>query len=120
MTGSLPTIGWSIARPVRSIVIIAATAGSILVASGAHGDTPPALGQVVAARPAGPDPCLADPRHVAPADVASGPSWRFVPCMRQEAGAVCADCATCAPGAWCAPVKTRGIGPRSPGGGPDD
>ena len=120
MTNSLQTTGWSFASPFRSMVIIAATAGSILGADGAHGDTPPAPDQVVAARPAAPGPCLADPRYVAPADLATGPSWRFVPCMRQEAGTVCADCATCAPGAWCAPVKTRGIGPRSPGGGPDD
>lgn len=120
MVGSLLTTGSSIARPFRSMVIVAATAGSILVADGAHCGTPPTAAEATAARSAEPDPCHADGRHVAPAEVAIGLPRRFVPCTRPEAGAVCEACATCGSGAWCAPVKTRGTGPRSPGGGPDD
>ena len=120
MLGSLQTTGWSVAGPFRSVALIATIAGSILVGDCAQSYTPRGVDEATPARPAAPGPCLADPRYVAPADVATGPSRRFLPCMREQAGAVCAACATCAPGAWCAPVKTRGIGPRSPGGGPDD
>jgi hypothetical protein len=120
MFGSLQTTGWSGAGPFRSMAIIATIAGSILVADSAHCGTPQIVDETAHARPAAHGPCLADPRYFAPADVAIRPSWRVLPCMREEAGAVCAACATCAPDAWCAPVKTRGIGPRSPGGGPDD
>ena len=120
MTGSLQATGWSFARGFGSVVIIAATASFLLAADYAYGGTPPTVDQATAARLADPGLCLADPRYVAPADVAAGQPWRLVPCTRWEADAVCPACATCGSGAWCAPVKTRGMGPRSPGGGPDD
>jgi hypothetical protein len=99
------------------MLIIASTTGSIVVGDCAYGAAPPIV-EDAAAPPAEPAPCDADARYVAPAEVAAG--LPLVPCPRREADAVCETCATCAPGAWCAPVKTRGIGPRSPGGGPDD
>jgi hypothetical protein len=117
MFGSLQTISWRLARRFRSIAIIAAIAGSILVADYTHCGTPPTLGEAAPARTAEPGPCPPDARYVA--EVLPGLPWRLVPCS-WEASAVCDACATCASDAWCAPVKTRGIGPRSPGGGPDD
>ena len=119
MLGSLQTTGWNFAGPFRSMAIIITAAGSILVGDSAQSDTPPTVEEAAPARPAEPAPCQPDVRYVAPAEVAAGLPWRLVPCAR-EAGAVCDACATCGSDAWCAPVKTRGIGPRSPGGGPDD
>jgi hypothetical protein len=119
MFGSLQTTGWGFTGPFRSLAVIVATAGSILIGDCAQSDTSPAVDEATPARPAVLDPCHSGARSIAPAEVAAGLPWRAVPCARQ-AGAVCAACASCDPGAWCAPVKTRGIGPRSPGGGPDD
>lgn len=119
MFGSSQMAGWSLAGPFRSMAVIVATTGSILIGDCAQSDTPSAVDEATPARPAVLDPCRPDARSVPPAEVAGGLPWRPLPCARQ-AGAVCAACATCESGAWCAPVKTRGIGPRSPGGGPDD
>ena len=119
MFGSLQATGSSFAGPFRLFAIMIATAGSIIAADNAHCGTPPAVDGTAPAQPAEPAPCHPDMRYVAPAEVAAGLPWRLVPCAR-EAGAVCTACATCSSDAWCAPVKTRGIGPRSPGGGPDD
>jgi hypothetical protein len=118
MRGSLPTTNWSFARPFRSVAIIATAAGAILGIEFVHGDTP--VDPAAVARPAEPAPCDADAPHSPAADVAAGWLWRIVPCANRVAGAVCEACATCPPGVWCAPLRTRGTGPHGPGGGPDD
>jgi hypothetical protein len=115
MEDSLRTSGWSIARALRIVAILAITGGSILVGDFAHSGTPPPVEDTAGARAANPAQC----DTVAPAKVI-GPHWRIVQCTRREADIVCDACPSCGSGADCAPVKTRGIGPRSPGGGPDD
>jgi hypothetical protein len=116
MEGSLQTSGWSIARPLKILAILVTTGGWILVGDFAHSGTPPAVEDAAGARAAQPAQC----DTVAPAKVTSGPHWGVVQCTRLEAGIVCEACPTCESDAGCTPVKTRGIGPRSPGGGPDD
>jgi hypothetical protein len=116
MEGSWQTSGCSIARPLRILAILVTTGGSILVGDFAYSGTPPAVEDAAGARAAQPAHC----DTVAPATVATGPHGGVVQCTRREAGIVCEACLTCESDAGCAPVKTRGIGPRSPGGGPDD
>jgi hypothetical protein len=118
MLGSLQTTGWSFARRFGLMAIIVTSAGAILVGYFVNGERTTSVDQAADARPAGLGPCFADAQSVAPGDGA--PSWRFSPCAPPEAAGVCDACANCPPGAWCAPIKTRGTGPRSPGGGPDD
>jgi hypothetical protein len=115
MEDSLQTSGWSIARPFRIVAVLAITGGSILVGDFAHSGTPPPVEDAAGARAAKAAQC----DTVAPAAVID-PYWSIIQCTRREADIVCDACPICESDAGCAPVKTRGIGPRSPGGGPDD
>jgi hypothetical protein len=115
MVNSLQT-GWSIARSFGSVGIIATAAASFLVGDFAHSDTPPSVEAAGDARAAKPGQC----ETVALAQVPGLTRGGFVQCTRREGGMVCEACPTCGSPAGCTPVRTRGIGPRSPGGGPDD
>jgi hypothetical protein len=116
MEGSLQTSRRSIARPLRILAMLVTTGGSILVGDFAHSGTSLAVEDAAGPRAAEPAQC----DTVAPAKVTSGPHGRVVQCARLEAGIVCEACPTYESDAGRAPVKTRSIGPRSPGGGPED
>jgi hypothetical protein len=120
MKGPLQKTGGSLASRSRPIVIIAFAAYSILVTDCAQSGTPRTANEAATTQPAEQGPCHGDARYVAPSDGATGLTWRSVRCTRREAGTVCEVCPTCGSDAWCALVKTRGLGPRGPGGGPDE
>jgi hypothetical protein len=113
MKGSLQTIGWNIARSFRALVVTAAAIAFILVNYFAHSGTRSSV-EAADARAAGPGQC----DTVGPP--CAGSSARgSVQCARHEAGHV-RRLPDLPPGPECAPGKTRGMGARNPGGGPDD
>ncbi len=116
MNSSLQPTASNIVRSCRIVVIIATAAGFILANYFAHSGTQPSPGAAAGVRTAQPGQC----DTMAPARVPGLSRGGSTQCTRREAGHACEACPTCERGPECGPVRTRGIGPRSPGGGPDD